>query len=560
MSSVVWTHFSLRSPLLYVGFVLAVSLGVASYAWYDHLAAHGDTVAGNVEYAGERLDGRSSAEVRAIVVDRSIEILTREVEIGTPTDPVSLRLSELGFSYDTESAVERILSARHRGGPIDQVSAWIATLTSTEGIEEPIGFDPDLAQAALAAHPELIFDQAVDPEIVMNDEWRLVVVPGEPGAMADIDDLVAQLDDLDPVQKDLGLVAATTELPADFTDAMAESAAERLNDLTRSGARLIIDGDIRQLSPASLRRHLTVTIRENEMMPAFNLPRLQAEIEETFPGPIGEVVSPTFEIDGEEVTVLAPGLPAEVCCSPNTAANVGDAILAGADGPFALTTRADSDPVHTAWYDGSLIVERVSTFTTPHNCCESRVVNIQRMADLVRGSYLVPGHVLSLNDHVGPRTREKGFVPAGAIRAGHLVPEIGGGVSQFATTMFNAAYFAGLDFVQYQAHSLYFSRYPFGREATISSPAPDLVVENTTEYPVLVWTSYTSSSITVSMYSTKNIEAEQVATRTSRRNQCTYVETDRQRTYSDGRVVIDTFWALYRPADGIDCNGNPIPE
>jgi vancomycin resistance protein YoaR len=126
--------------------------------------------------------------------------------------------------------------------------------------------------------------------------------------------------------------------------------------------------------------------------------------------------------------------------------------------------------------------------------------------------------------------------------------------------MFNAAYFAGLDFVQYQAHSLYFSRYPFGREATISSPAPDLIIENTTEYPVLVWTSYTSSSITVSMYSTKNVEAEQVATRTSRHNQCTYVETDRQRTYSDGRIVIDTFWALYRPADGIDCNGNRIPE
>lgn len=560
MSSVAWTPFSLRSPLLYVGFVLAVSMGAACYAWYDHLEARGDTVAGNVEYAGERLDGRSSADVRSIVDGRSVEILTREVEIGTPTDPILLQLSQLGFSYDTETAVERILSARHMGGPLDQISSWIATLTSAEEIEEPIGFDPAQAHAALAAHPGMIFEQAVDPEIVVNDEWRLEVVPSEPGVMADIDDLVAQLDALDPLHGDLQLAAATTDLPPDFTDAMAESAAERLNELTESGARLIIDGDIRQLSPASIRSHLTVTIEDNEMVPAINLPGLQAEIEETFPGPIGEVVSPTFEVNGEEVTVLAPGLPAEICCSPNTAANVANAILAGADGPFALTTRPDSDPVHTAWYDGSLIVERVSTFTTPHNCCESRVVNIQRMADLVRGFYLVPGQVLSLNDHVGPRTLEKGFVPAGAIRSGHLVPEVGGGVSQFATTMFNAAYFAGLDFVEYQAHSLYFSRYPFGREATISSPAPDLVVENTTEYPVLVWTSYTSSSITVSMYSTKNVEAEQVATRTSLRNQCTYVETDRQRTYSDGRVAIDTFWALYRPADGVDCNGNPIPE
>jgi vancomycin resistance protein YoaR len=560
MSSVVRTHFSFRSPLLYIGFVLAVSLGLFSFAWYDHLVAHGQTVAGNVEYAGDRLDGLTSEQVRAIVVDRSLEILAQEVEIGTPTKAISLPLSQLGFSYDVDRAVERILSARHRGGPIDQVSAWIATLITTEEIDEPIGFDPALAHSALATHTGLIFEEAEDPKIVMNDEWRLEVVPGVPGAMADIDDLVVQLDDLDPLRDELGVVAATTELPADFTDAMAESAAERLNELTQSGAQLIIDGNVRQMSPASLRRHLTVTIRDNEMVPAFNLVGLQAEIEETFPGPIGEVESPTFEVDGDEVTLLAPGLPAEVCCSPDTATKLGSAILAGADGPFALTTRPDSDPTRTSWYDGSLIVERVSSFTTPHSCCESRVVNIQRMADLVRGVYLVPGQVLSLNDHVGPRTPEKGFVPAGAIRSGHLVPEIGGGVSQFATTMFNAAYFAGLDFVQYQAHSLYFSRYPYGREATISSPAPDLVIENTTDYPVLVWTSYTPSSITVSIYSTKNIEAEQVATRTSLRSQCTYVETDRQRTYSDGTVVIDTFWALYRPADGIDCNGNPIPE
>ena len=48
--------------------------------------------------------------------------------------------------------------------------------------------------------------------------------------------------------------------------------------------------------------------------------------------------------------------------------------------------------------------------------------------------------------------------------------EIGGGVSQFATTMFNAAFFAGLDIDEYQAHSEYFDRYPCGREATMGYP------------------------------------------------------------------------------------------
>jgi len=150
-------------------------------------------------------------------------------------------------------------------------------------------------------------------------------------------------------------------------------------------------------------------------------------------------------------------------------------------------------------------------------------------------------------------------VSAGAIRTGHFREEVGGGVSQFATTIFNAAYFAALDFDLYRSHTIYFSRYPYGREATISMPSPDLVFTNTTDYPILIWTSYTDRSITVSMYSTQHITVEEIDQRVARGRACTYVETDRQRTYPDGEVVVDTIKATYRPAEGIDCNGNRIP-
>ena len=180
------------------------------------------------------------------------------------------------------------------------------------------------------------------------------------------------------------------------------------------------------------------------------------------------------------------------------------------------------------------------------------------MADIVRGAYLVPGETMSLNEFVGPRTRENGFVPGGAIRTGHFRQEVGGGVSQFATTIFNAAYFAALDFDLYRSHTVYFSRYPFGREATISMPSPDLVFTNTTDYPILIWTSYTDTSVTVSMYSTKHIRVDELEQRVSRGG-CTRVETDRRRVYPDGRIVVDTIKATYRPALGVDCNGNPIP-
>ena len=106
-------------------------------------------------------------------------------------------------------------------------------------------------------------------------------------------------------------------------------------------------------------------------------------------------------------------------------------------------------------------------------------------------------------------TEENGFVEAGAINKGVFIESVGGGISQYATTFFNAAFFAGLEFLQYQSHSLYLDRYPYGREATISWPHVDLVVRNTTPYPILVWNSYTDTSITVTMYSTKWIEVQQ---------------------------------------------------
>ena len=90
----------------------------------------------------------------------------------------------------------------------------------------------------------------------------------------------------------------------------------------------------------------------------------------------------------------------------------------------------------------------------------------------MRGVIIRPGESFSLNGHVGRRTTEKGFVADGAINLGVLEPQVGGGISQYATTFFNAAFFAGLQLVESRPHSFYISRYPMGREATVSWGGP----------------------------------------------------------------------------------------
>jgi vancomycin resistance protein YoaR len=111
-----------------------------------------------------------------------------------------------------------------------------------------------------------------------------------------------------------------------------------------------------------------------------------------------------------------------------------------------------------------------------------------------------PGEQLSLNGLVGPRTRAKGYVEAPFISGGMLSTDVGGGVSQFATTMFNAAFFAGVQLDDFRAHSFYISRYPPGREATINYPSIDLAWTNDTDTPLLVRTVTTGTSVTVALY------------------------------------------------------------
>lgn len=147
-------------------------------------------------------------------------------------------------------------------------------------------------------------------------------------------------------------------------------------------------------------------------------------------------------------------------------------------------------------------------FTTYHNCCENRVVNIQLMADTIHGHVVLPGEIFSVNATVGQRTAAKGYVPAGAIIGAYvqccdLPDNMGGGTSQFGTTIYNASFFAGLTDIEHQPHSLDFDRYPDGREATMGWPHPDVAFRNDTARPLIITThhsGYGGTSITVKIW------------------------------------------------------------
>jgi vancomycin resistance protein YoaR len=167
------------------------------------------------------------------------------------------------------------------------------------------------------------------------------------------------------------------------------------------------------------------------------------------------------------------------------------------------------------------------------------VTNIQRIAKSIDRTIIAPGQQFSLNGLAGERTLAKGYVEAPFIAGNKIEPSVGGGVSQFSTTMYNAAYFAGLQIDAHQPHSLYIDRYPPGRESTLNFPDIDMKWTNDTDVPILIRTYADDAGVTVTLYGDnggRKVTAEPGSREPNPGGNFSITVT-RKITYPGGRVV-----------------------
>jgi vancomycin resistance protein YoaR len=220
--------------------------------------------------------------------------------------------------------------------------------------------------------------------------------------------------------------------------------------------------------------------------------------------------------------------------------------------------------------------EKISSFTTNYQPGQPRVHNIRLASRLIDGTYVPPGEQFSMNGILGERTAGKGYVEAGIIRGGRAAKSYGGGISQVSTTIFNAAFFAGVQLDAWTPHYYYISRYPEGREATISWPDLHNKFTNTTDGGILVQVATTDTSITVTFWGTKKYDV--TATKSARydivqpkrivddgpdcidQTPVVGFKVDVGRVFKQGGKVVRTqkFTTNYRPEDDVTCT-NPKP-
>ena len=324
----------------------------------------------------------------------------------------------------------------------------------------------------------------------------IVVTPAKEGRQLDSGVLLQRL------SRNASVVDAPFKrLLPELSDAAAQAAATEARGLLAEPVAIEYHGAHRgSLSPVQIARAVSVEQRGARLAVTLDGAALARVVRPRLGKWIQRAHNARFVVVGNKVSVAPsqPGrdvAPAQLTRAITAAAKAGHVarIELGARQPDLTTAKANALGIR----------EKLTSFTTDMGVSSSnRIHNVHLMADFIDGTLIRPGEVFSFNDVVGPRTAGRGFLEGQMIIGSLILPSIGGGVCQTATTLFNNAFDLGLPIIERTNHNLYLSHYPLGRDATVSWGGPDLKFKNDLKHGILVKTSYTDSTLTFTFYGT----------------------------------------------------------
>lgn len=487
-----------RLPLLITAAVVAV-LAIAYVA--DLLLSSGSVPRG-VTVAGVAVGGMSLAdaerELRTDIEPRTtVPVDVTAGEVTTQIDPTTA-----GLAVDWAGTL-----ARAGEQPLNPITRITSFFTQRE-IGVATSVDRSAVDGALGELLPIVDTLPVEGTVRFEGVTPVAVdpVPGQHlDQAAAVDVLARDWASGRPVALPLIALPARTT-PEDVATAIADVAGPAVSAPVTVVGENDSDG---VLEPAVIAQALTFEPGEaGGLVPVLNPTVVTDALDDQLAGSEREPVDASLDFSTTPATVV----PSQDGRGVDYDATLADllTVLTGT-GPRQITAVYADQPAEVTTEElqslGSAGV--ISEFQTGGFATDSGI-NIRRAAELINGMVVAPGETFSLDAASGPRTPANGYVEAGVIDNGQPARGIAGGASQVSTTLFNAAYFAGMTDIEHRAHSFYISRYPPGREATISDGTIDMRFRNDTPTAVLIQTVWTPSSITVRLLGTKYYEVESV--------------------------------------------------
>jgi vancomycin resistance protein YoaR len=485
------------STFFLVAAIVVAVLGVALLARAYSLR---DAVLPGVSVAGVDVGGLTHAEARARI----------DQELNARLDrPVKILIGDKTFSV-TPSNIFRVDAAASERGAFDSaresVSARLGALALPFAVHrdvEPVLRVHESGRAALVEKLAALTRGAVAARVSM-DGTDAVVVPGQGGTAIDGAAVLASLRATALAGLPSFEVKLETVEPAISTES-ADRAATIARTIAAAPVRLHLhgEGEIGQLGRGQLASLIRFEPKAGAVSVVLDPAAIARKLDPIVKPFTEKPVDASFRTSGESAYLIR--------AKNGTTLDLKDAksaVYEAGSGPgrrIAALSLATLAPELTTKEAKALgIRERVSTFTTDMGVSSSnRIWNVHLLGQYLDGTIIEAGDTFSYNEVVGPRTIERGYREGQMIFGGVLIPSIGGGVCQTATTIFNAAFEAGLPVKERTNHSWYISHYPMGRDATVSWGGPDLVFKNDLQHAILIDVSYTDTTFTISFFGTR---------------------------------------------------------
>lgn len=475
-------------------------LYLAAYLLAGPGIARGTTVLG-VPIGGQSRAGAAATLERELRDESQAPIEVRAGPRQGAVDP-----TRAGLSLDVGATVESALA--RSWNPVELLDG----LVGGDDVDPVAAVDRVALRAAVDRLADKVDREPVDGAVRFTRQGAVRTVDAEEGVRlrrASARDVLVESYLVRSGRQAVRL-PARVEPPRVDQSEVERVAAEVAQPAVSGPIALTVEGATVPIPPVAIARSLTfVADGGGRLQPRLDAERLHASVASQLAPVEDPARDASFDIVNGQPRVVPSRQGREVL--PETLAAAVLPVLAETGAARAVSVPLEvSDPdVDTALAESLGVTEQVSEFTTYYpSDFAPRLTNIHRAADLMDDTLVMPDTVFSLNRTVGERTAERGFAAGYIINNGRLEVDYGGGVSQLATTFFNAAFFAGLEIVEHNPHSFYISRYPEGRESTVAWGFKDVRVRNDSGHGVFITTSYTDSSVTVRMWGTKRYRIE----------------------------------------------------
>ena len=529
----------------------------------------------NATIGGVEVSGMSPGDARA-AVDRELSPRVGEdVVLKHEGKEFTVTPKAAGLTFDLDQSIEDA-GGNHSADP----RKMFGLLFGTHATDPAVDADIDELTGIARSIASTVDREVVEAQITFPKKKP---TPREPKAGL----VVRKADTVRAVISGYLVARGPIDVPTALVDPTVDSnglkeAMKTIAEPAVSGPVVIKVGKKRVNLPVSAYAPaLVVRVKDNELKPEIDPEKLAKPLTNSTTGIGKKAVDATVRIRNGKAVVV-PGKEGVGLQPEEMAEKLVPAITESGDARSVEIDAEVVDPEFTTADAKKLkIKERVSSFSTYFPYAVYRNINQGRAAELIDGTILEPGETFSMNDTVGERTAANGFTKGTIISGGVFREELGGGVSQVATTTYNAAFFAGMDDVEHHPHAFYLDRYPMGREATLYFGSLDLRFKNSTKYGVLI-NAYVNPStpgrqgeMHVELWSTKvwNIKAGLSSKRNFREPGKQYDDTKRCvpqdpiqgfdvdvfRTFMQGGKVVkrETDTAVYQAADHVICGKKP---